>query len=193
MPQNTPRGYSYPLYTDAGHNFPAAIQDLATDIDTDVQGQVNELADNLDQPSATVSSNVVLAMPINTDVTVTWAVEEYDNAGLWTAGSPNIMTFNEVGLYLIQAYAVWSSNADSTTSACGLRIVSSANGVRARHDVRRGINATPDTITAYTEVSTLHEIQAPGETITIIARHNLVVPSQLTNRRFSATKIAEDN
>ena len=36
MPQNTSRGYPYPLYADTPKDFPASIQALATAIDTDV-------------------------------------------------------------------------------------------------------------------------------------------------------------
>jgi hypothetical protein len=192
MPANTPRGYSYPLYTDA-HDFPAAIQDLATDIDTDVQAQVNLETNMLDQPSARVSANAPLVIASNTDVTVTYATEEYDNGGLFVIGSPTIFTFTELGLYWIEGGAEWSSNADSTTSACQLRLVSSAFGIRAAHSPRRGVDSTPDTIGAYVNVSCLHEITVVGETISMVARHNLPVASQLTNRHLTATKISEDN
>ena len=192
MTANTARGYTYPLYTDA-HNFPAQMQDLAQDIDADVQAQVNLQTDVLNQPSARVSSGVVLAMPANTDVTLTWATEEYDNGGLFVIGSPTIMTFSELGLYLITAYANFSGNTDSTTSGVQLRINSSVGGNRAVHSVRRGVDITPDTIASNIHVSTLHEITAVGETINIVGRHNLPVASQITTRSFTATKISVDN
>jgi hypothetical protein len=193
MPGFTPRGYEYPLYTDAGHNFPADIQALAEDIDADVQAQVNTLTGALAQPSVRVSSTATQAVAANTDVTVTWDTEDFDNGGIWVIGSPTIFTFTEVGLYLISASARWPSNADSTLSSCGLRIVSSATGTRARHEVRRGVDSVPDTIQTFTHVATLHEIAAPGETISIVARHNMAVASAVIEREFSATKISEDN
>lgn len=192
MPANTPRGYSYPLYTDA-HNFPAAIQDLAQDIDVDVAAQLALQTNYLDQPSARVSSNVVQAIASNTDVTLTWATEEYDNAGLWVAGSPAIFTVNELGIYWIEAWAEFSANADSTTSGAMLRIVSSAFGTRAAHGPRRGINSTPDSIAIQVHVGTLHEITVVGETISVVGRHNLPVGSQVVDRAFTITKISEDN
>lgn len=192
MPANTPRGYSYPLYTDP-RDFPAQLQDLATDIDTDVATQLALQTNHLDQPSARVSANAALAIASNVDVTLTWATEEYDNAGLFVIGSPTIFTVNELGLYWIEAWAEFSGNTDSTTSGCMLRIVSSAFGTRAAHGVRRGVDATPDSIACKVNVGTLHEITVVGETISIIGRHNLPVASQVTNRAFSITKISEDD
>lgn len=193
MPANTPRGYTYPLYTDV-QNFPAQIQDFATDVDTDVQAQIALQTNYLDQPAARVSATAAQAVASNTDVTLTWAVEEYDNAGLWVIGSPTIFTVNELGIYLISAWANWSGNLDSTLSAVSLRIQSSAVGTpRARNDIRRGVDSTPDSIAASAHVSTLHEVTVIGETISIIARHNLPVASQVTDRAFSITKISEDN
>lgn len=192
MTQNTPRGYTYPLYTDP-HDFPTQIQDLATDIDSDIQGQINLQANMLDQPSARASASAAQAIASNTDVTVTYATEDYDNAGMFTLVSPTIMTVSELGLYWISASANWSGNADSTTSAVQLRIVSSAFGIRAAHSPRRGVNSTPDSIEADVNVSCLHEITVVGETISVVARHNLPVGSQLTNRNLTITKISEDN
>lgn len=192
MPANTPRGYSYPLYTDP-RDFPAQMQDLAQDIDLDVAAQLALQTNHLDQPSARVSASAALAIASNTDVTLTWATEEYDNAGLFVIGSPTIMTFNELGIYWIEAWAEFSGNTDSTTSGCMLRIVSSAFGTRAAHGPRRGIDATPDSIAVQVNVSTLHEITVVGETISIVGRHNLPVASQVTNRAFTATKISEDD
>ena len=192
MPQNTARGYSYPLYTDAA-NFPAAMQDLATDIDTDVAAQLALQTNHLDQPSARVSSNTPQALAASTDVTLTWATEEYDNAGLWVIGSPTLFTVNELGLYWIHAWADFSGNADSTTAGCSLRIVSSAFGNRAAHGPRRGVDSTPDSIACRVNVSTLHEITVVGETITVVARQSLPVGSQVVDRAFSITKISEDD
>lgn len=192
MPQNTPRGYSYPLYTDA-HDFPAQMQDFATDVDTDVQNQVNTLADALAQPAARVTASAAQVVAANTDVTLTWALEVTDNANLFTLVAPTIFTVNELGLYLISVSGEWSGNADSTTSACGFRIQSSAGGVRARHEIRRGINSVPDTMATEVHVNTLHEITVVGETISVIARHNLPVASQVTEREFTITKISVDN
>ena len=118
MPQNTPRGYTYPLYTDP-RDFPAQIQDLATDIDTDVAAQLALQTNHLDEPSARVSANAALAIASNTDVTLTWATEEYDNAGLFVIGSPTIFTVNELGLYWIHAWAEFSANADCNCATTG--------------------------------------------------------------------------
>lgn len=192
MPANTPRGYPYPLYTDP-HDFPDAMSDLANAVDTDVQAQIALQTNHLNQPSARVTATGALVIASNTDVTLTWATEEYDNAGLFVIGSPTIFTFTELGIYMISASALWSGNTDSTTSSFGLRIQSSVGGVRARNDIRRGVDSTPDTIAGWSLVTTLHEVTVVGETISIIGRHNLPVASQVTERSFSATKISEDN
>lgn len=192
MTQNTPRGYTYPLYTDPA-NFPAQMQDLAQDIDTDVAAQLALQTNMLDQPSSRVSATAAQAIASNTDVTLTWATEEFDNAGLFVIGSPTIFTVNELGLYWIHAWAEFSANADSTTSGAMLRIVSSAFGTRAAHGPRRGIDSTPDSIAIQVHVSTLHEITVVGETISVVGRHNLPVASQVTTRAFSITKISEDD
>lgn len=192
MPQNTPRGYTYPLFTDA-QNFPAQMQDFATDVDTDVQAQLTLQTNYLDQPSARVSASASQTIASNTDVTLTWAVEEYDNAGLFTLVAPTIFTVNELGIYWITTHGFWNSNADSTTSGASMRIVSSVTGTRARHGIRRGIDSTPDTIQTPIGLMVLHEVATVGETISVVARHNLPVSTSISSRTFTITKISEDN
>jgi hypothetical protein len=190
MPQNTTRGYTYPLYTDP-HDFPADMSNLALDIDADVQSIINEQTDSLDQPSARVSASAALAIASNTDVTLTWATEEFDVGGMFVIGSPTIFTIAEAGIYEIHASCLWAPNTDSTTSGCGLRIQSSVGGTLARHEQRRGVNATPDSQLTESHVMTVANL-AVATTISVIARHNLPSSNNITFREFTITKISEN-
>ena len=67
MPANTPRGYSYPLYTDTMDGFPAAMQDLATDVDTDMQALVNQVNAAQNRPSVRVTATANQSIPQNVD------------------------------------------------------------------------------------------------------------------------------
>lgn len=188
MPENTPRGYTYPVYGDA-QDFPAQLEEFAEDVDLDVQSQVDNLADHLDQPAARVSGSDTVAIAANTDVTLSWPTEEFDPTGRFNPGTPTIITLN-AGIWIVSASCHWSGNANSTESACGLRINSTVGGVQARSEVRRALNSTPDTLLTETWVETLMEVAVSAD-VSIIARHNLPVSNNITFREFTVTKVAE--
>lgn len=101
MPQNTPRGYTYPCFSDNA-TFPAQIQDLAQDIDLDVQSIITNIGDARNTPPSckAQTTGVATAIAAGGLVTLSFATEIYDNAGMFTPPSPNI-TIPVEGLYLI--------------------------------------------------------------------------------------------
>ena len=64
MPANTPRGYTYPLYTDPA-DFPAQVQDFAQDVDVDVQALATTVTNALNSPSARVTETANQAITQN--------------------------------------------------------------------------------------------------------------------------------
>jgi hypothetical protein len=101
MTMNTPRGYTYPCYSDST-DFPAQMQDLATDIDTDVQGILDNVIDAQNDPPSLKAQTTGVATAIGAGllVTLTFTTEIYDNTNMIVAPSPTI-TIPVEGLYLI--------------------------------------------------------------------------------------------
>lgn len=111
MPANTSRGYTYPLYTDP-MNFPAQMQDLATDIDGDMQTLFNRIATGYQGAACAVeASGVNQAVANNADVAATFTTELYDNAGMVNLGvSTTTITFPSTGLYMASGRSTFLSN-----------------------------------------------------------------------------------
>lgn len=113
MAENTPnRGYTYPEYTDPT-NFPAQMQDLATDIDTDVQDLIDAAAAGRDRPGVRIFSNSTQAYAANTDTVVTLDLQSHNTGGMYNPAN-NSMLFPQEGLYVI-GYDV--QNADSAAQS----------------------------------------------------------------------------
>lgn len=114
MPQNTPRGYTYPLYTDPA-NFPSQIQDFAQDVDADVQSLVNSINTSLAAPSGRASASANQAIAVNTPTFATFATEDYDNAAMVNLGVNNDrITFTSTGIYLVEGQVNFASNGNAT-------------------------------------------------------------------------------
>lgn len=168
MPQNTSRGYTYPLYTDAS-DFPSQIQDLAQDIDADVQTLVNRINVAYQGAGCAVrASGVNQAIAANTDVTATYAEELYDNASMFDLGtSTSIVNITKTGLYLATGRVTFLSNGNATIGARQISFVSSGSlGTVGRKSVQ-----------GHTSVSTAVQLTIlfwalAGTTFTMVQRQN---------------------
>lgn len=101
MPQNTPRGYTYPCFSDPA-DIQANLQDLAEDIDDDIQGILDDVEDARETPpSCIVTGNTPIALVAGVPVgPITFNAETYDNAAMFTPPGTTI-TVPVEGLYLI--------------------------------------------------------------------------------------------
>lgn len=188
MPENTSRGYTYPVHTDL-NSFPAQIQDLATDIDTDMTTLATRITNGYNMPACSVqSSGINQAIANNTDVTATYATELYDNAGMFDAGvSTTNINIVSTGLYVAIGRATFDANAAGATGR-SIRLVSSgALGVLARKSIRgnEGLAAT----TTVHIVSLFHAVS--GTTVTMIQRQNTGVTINTSFRQLQVAKLGE--
>ena len=168
MPQNTSRGYTYPTYGDPA-DFPAQIQELATDIDTDMDSLFDRLVNGYNMAAARVrSTGINQAVAVNTDVDATYAEELYDNQGMVNLGVSNTtLTFTQTGLYIASARVTFSSNGNATVNSRQVTIsTSGVLGIVARKSLLGDVAiATP------VATSCLF-FAASGDTIKVIQRQN---------------------
>ena len=123
---DTPRGYTYPTYGDT-QDVPADIEELARDIDTDVQSVYDDVDAARNAPSASVS--FAGPAPLATGVTTNWPfdTEQYDNAAMWSIGTPTIVNIPEDGIYLVTGWAQFAAPGASTNSV-GVFLMTTPNG-----------------------------------------------------------------
>lgn len=142
MTMNTPRGYTYPCYTDPT-NFPAQMQDLATDIDGDVQGILTDVTQARNNPPSLKVQTTGVATPIAAGAVIplTFVTEIYDNTNMIVAPSPTITIATE-GLYL------FGFNVTFTGPNNGVRLVQLGIGgfVRCMNTRRRAGTSTQITV-----------------------------------------------
>jgi hypothetical protein len=184
MPANTSRGYTYPLYSDT-QNFPAQIQDLAQDIDADVQAVYNQIQQSYDQPAAHITA-AGQVIPSNVSTTCTFSSEDYDNDGMVDLGVNNTrIQIQTPGIYLLNGFIRILGNGNATLSGAGLTLASSGGIIgnpalsskRLDNDKKTAICAT-----------TLHITLAAGDNITMFVRHNNPASVTLDIAELSATR-----
>lgn len=187
--QNTPnRNYPYPDYADPA-NAPTQIQNFATAVDADHLANLDTpYTAAVDYPSCRVSRPIgTTSVPANTNTTLTFTVEDYDNDNMANLGVSNTnVIVNTPGVYLIGC----STNAQPTGVAGGaaaLILMSSGGVVQNPIGTSRELHATLDTSLSGT---TIHRVAVVPETLTIFARHNhggavLFGISQLSVTRIS--------
>ena len=185
MPDNTPRGYTYPLYGDA-NNFPAQIQDFAQDVDLDVAAQVTAINTALNAPSARAHATAVQAIPVATDTYVTFAVEDYDNAAMVNLGVNNDrITFTSTGIYLINGEVNFASNGNGTLG--GRRVTPGDNvALEIARDTRFGSSFADVACT----VTYLHRVTALPDFIRLRVTHTSGAAVNVNLRSLSVTKVA---
>lgn len=188
MPENTSRGYTYPIYTDA-NSFPAQIQDLAQDIDGDVEALENRIIAGYNRPACVVSaSGVNQSVANNTDVTATYAVEDYDNAAMFTIGvSASIVNIPVAGLYLAIGRCSFTTSAAGATGR-EIRLVSSGVlGTFVRKSIR-GNEGLAATTTVHTKSLFW---TAGGTTLTMVMRQNTGAALNSTHRQLMVAKMGD--
>lgn len=186
MPGLTPRGYPYPLYTEA-NNFPAQDQALATAIDTDVDAQLDRITTALTAPSVRVSATANQLIAISTDTFVTFATEDFDNAAMGNLGVNNDrITFTQTGIYLVSAEVNFVQNGNATTNGRQVVLVSSALNEVAWNS-RRGASNLDTEITC----PILYRVVAPGDFMRVRVRHNSGAAVNVSARSLSATKVSD--
>lgn len=187
MPANTPRGYTYPLYTDPT-NFPAQIQDFAQDVDLDVEALETSVTAALNSPSARMIANLNQSIPASTSTLATFATETYDNASMIDiAGNNTRITLTSVGLYILNAECNWVPNGNATVGERAGRILSNIAGTDPCWSSSRGSQ------TADTELSLtcMYYAQSAPAQITFSVWHNSGAAVNISARSMSATKVAD--
>jgi hypothetical protein len=181
MPGATPiYGWPYPTYTDPA-DLSADLQALATAIDTTV-GNLYTLSNFAydSAPSVVATGTANQAVANNTNVTLTFDTEVYDNAAWFTAPSTTF-TAPTNGLYLVSC----RGRFDTTGVVTGGRQVSVlVNGSVAGSKSElafAGINATVNFQT--------HLVLVAGNTVTFTARQNSGGALNIGLKRMGITRV----
>lgn len=186
MPANTPnRAYTYPLYSDT-HGFPADIQELAEDIDADVQAVYNQIQQSYDQPAAHVVG-ALQVIPSNVSTTCIYTSESYDNDNMVDLATFNTrITIQTPGVYLLNGFIRIQGNGNATLSGAGLTLASTG-GIIANPALssKRLDNDKTTSICA----TALHITLAAGDIITMFVRHNNPAAVTLDIAELSATRM----
>jgi len=185
VPQNTPRGYTYPLYTDP-MNPAGDIQELATDIDTDMDTLWDRVVAGYNQPACRIRASLVnQAIAVSTDVTATYDTELYDNASMVNLGVSNTnVNIVSTGLYLAAGRVTFASNGNATINARQVSIVSSGSlGIVGRRAVQGNQNVA-------TAVSFMVAFwAASGTTVTMVQRQNSGASLNSSTRQLMVARV----
>lgn len=187
MPQNTSRGYPYPLYADP-KNFPAQIQALAAAIDTDVAALQSFVAGARDRPSMMITQAATQNIPNNTVTPLTWAATpiRYDNTGMFTP--PAGMTLTERGVYLLSCSVTLNQVSSGSPFASMLIMNSSAGFISNPASIT--VRADPDSPT-WLNLSTMHYVTGlVADSITVSLWHNQGATRVTGLKTLTATKIS---
>jgi hypothetical protein len=191
MPANTPRGISYPLYTDPISNTQVYFQDMATDIDT----LVEQFSDRMDaaamRPSAKASGLANQALAPLTNVTCIWSAEDFDNAAMINLGVNNtFITLTEQGIYIVGA----SIGLSNTLGTYGVRAtLTFSAGIGGGTQTLRGSSTTLDPSPTQTFINPLSMVYCDGITAvncTVVMRQNAAGAINIQDRNFWASKVS---
>lgn len=191
MPANTPRGITYPLYTDLVSNTQLYFQDMATDMD----GLVQLFSDRMDaaamRPAAKVSGLSNQALAANTNVTTTWSGEDFDNGGMVDLAVSNTrIQLLELGIYIVGA----SVGVSNTTGTYGVRATFALSaGIGGGQVSLRGSSSNLDTAPTQTYINPLMMAYCDGTTpvnVTLVLRQNSSATIQIQDRNMWAAKVS---
>lgn len=184
MPQNTSRGYTYPTYGDPA-DFPAAMQELATDIDTDIDALFDRLTAGYNMAAARVRSSLInQAVANNTDVTATYAEELYDNTGMVDLGTSNTtLTFTQTGLYIASARVTFASGGPGPGNRQVRIVTSGILGTVARKSI------IGDTSNGTPVATACLFYAAVGDTINVVQRQNSGASINTTTRTLMVARM----
>lgn len=187
MPASTPRGYTFPLYSDPA-NFPSQIQTFAQDVDLDVQSLVNDTTTGLNRPSARVSATANQLIAVSTFTFATFAVEEYDNASMVNLGVNNDrITFTEEGIYLVHAECNWVPNGNATLGARFGELLPNLGGNPMARQSLRGAQSMDVELS----LTSLWRINTVGDFVRFQVRQNSGAGANISARSMSVTKVAD--
>lgn len=183
MPQNTSRGYTYPLYTD-GTDFPAQIQELATDIDTDMDQLFDRVIAGNIQAACSIESTVVQAVANNTDVTATWATETYDNDAMVNLGVSNTtVNLNDSGIYIASVRVTMNTNGNGEGRQVSIVTTGTLGTVG-----RKSIQGETGAGVAVNLTSLFYS--AGGTTLTVVMRQNSGLSLNALSRKLQVAKVS---
>lgn len=182
MPQNTSRGYSYPLYTDPA-DFPAQIQDLATDIDTDMDSLWDRLTAGYNQAACRVrAATINQSIANNTDVAASFAEELYDNAGMVDLGtSATTINITQTGTYLAVGRATFAAGTSGSGRQLALVSSGSLGTVGRKSQPQDSASGVPVNLTVLFWA-------AAGTTLQLIQRQNSGAAINTTTRTLMVAK-----
>lgn len=185
MPLNTSRGYTYPTYGDPT-NAAAQIEELARDIDTDMDSLWDRMTSGYNQAACRVrSSGINQAIAVSTDVTATFAEELYDNQGMVNLGVSNTnINVVETGLYVAAARVTFLSNGNATVN--GRQVTLATTGSLGTVG-RRCVEGAQNNATAV-QLTTLFWIAAGG-VITLVQRQNSGASVNSSTRTLMVARI----
>lgn len=188
MPQNTPnRAYTYPCYSDPV-NFPAQMQEFATDVDTDVDTLVDQITTVPARTSALIFRVAALSVPNNTATTIVW--DAAGNAGTYWPGAGSVITVPKTAVYILQANAQWAVDEDGIRRLEVRRLTPSVTTVAA--DVREAVAAS--TIAAFNlpgNALTAGIGLSAGNTLEVRVQHNAGAALNLTGAQFSIMEVSQ--
>lgn len=186
MPANTPRGYTYPLYPDT-QDFPAQIQDLATDIDTDIQNIVNLGTTAFDRVTARAQDAAGQVILPNVTTALAFTIQAFDYGAIYNPGTPTILTFPEDGIYHVSMSVEFAANGNATVGGRALFLTSSGGLTPVVARESRLGNQNRDTSL---DLSTLYMCVTAPETLSMFVRHNSAANVTVNDRWIHATKIS---
>lgn len=189
MSLNTPRGYTYPVYGGLT-DFPAQIQDMAQDIDADMQSLFSRVTAMYNQPAARADGSAVQAVANNTNVTAVYDTETYDNSTIINLGSSTTqLTIPTTGIYVAVGSAVWVNNGNPGSGACQISIVSSTGPTTVG---ARAISADFPVGTAQPTLSNVTAIfsAVAASTVNMMLRQSTGASMNTSSRQLVLAKIS---
>lgn len=190
MPDTTiPRGYPYPIYTDPAMDFPDAIQDLATAIDTDVGAAVTRLAAARQRPSVRMTSVAAQSVASNTSTLAgfTTGGVSYDNAGMANLAASRLEP-TEQGVYFLAARVVFAAPGSGSPYNVRVSILSSAVITPIPVSITR--LATPLQDVAISVATLFYHAGGGGDFITLNVEHTHPSARSMTSRHLVMSKIS---
>ncbi|MFJ2675140.1 hypothetical protein [Streptomyces sp. NPDC087525] len=186
MPQNTSRGYPYPLYTDP-QNPPGDLQALATAVNNDVAVLDAARLAALDEPTVRVGSSTAQSVNGSTVTPLTWSAASYDNAGMWSAATPTVITFTVTGIYLLSTRLEVAVSGTATEVGTYTQMVTS--GAFGPTPVAQSLRMS-QTAATRPDLYAIYYVAAVGETLGVSFFHDHTAAKSVGARNLTATRIS---
>ncbi len=192
MSANTPLGITYPLYTDPVGTTRAAIEEMATDMDTLVDQLTDRLTAAEHRPAAKVAAIAAQSILPLVNTTVTWTGEDYDTGGMVDLATNNTrILLSEKGIYIVGAMLNFAPAPGTWGPQATL--VGTAGGFGGGTVSVRGSSNTLDTSTTPTYINPVALWYVDGTapvSITCVVTHQASGAVNLTDRNMFAAKVS---